>query len=116
VGEFRSTLDATGRRTGFNVLTGADGHLHRTGPTWSPRCDQPFMVEAMYLQPAPGCVGMDYRALMRASILHAIAEAFRRCVPSRCEQAVSKIVYASWACGSNTASGYVQIEVRCTAL
>jgi len=80
-----------------------------------PACDERWLLFVEYWRDAPGCVNVDYRALVRAGLLQAIAEAFRICRPTRCERAVPRILYASWGCGGVGAFAYLQLEVTCLA-
>jgi hypothetical protein len=78
-------------------------------------CDKPFLVYVSYYRNAPGCVGVNFRAVVRAALLYAVEEGFRRCRTSPCTDAVSTFLSASWGCGLDMAVASVQIEVVCAS-
>jgi hypothetical protein len=81
-----------------------------------PKCDERWLLFADYSRKAPGCVNVNYRQLVRAALLQAIAEAFRVCrLLRRCEAAMPKLLHARWFCGSDIASARLTLEVVCMA-
>jgi hypothetical protein len=60
-------------------------------------------------------VGVNFRAVVRAALLYAVEEGFRRCRTSPCKDAVSTFLSASWGCGLDMAVASVQIEVVCAS-
>jgi hypothetical protein len=68
-----------------------------------------------YGRAAPGCAGIDYRAITRVAVLQAIAAAFRVCMRTPCDRPRYKILEVSWTCGSDVATAFLRMEVMCLA-
>ena len=75
-------------------------------------CGERWLLFATYFRMNPGCVNVNFRALVRAALLQAIAEAFRLC-PARCKRPVPKLIFGSWACGANIATARLELEFVC---
>jgi len=109
-------IDPAGTEKNFSVVVFRDDAIIRfpIRPV-PPECNERWFLLAVYSRDAPGCVNVNYEALVRAGLLQAIAEAFRLCRPSRCERAVPRLLYASWLCSEDTAKAILQLEVTCVA-
>ena len=59
----------------------------------APACGETFHLHATYFGRV-GAAGVDFRAMVRAAVLHGIAEAYRVCQPTRCERPVLKVLHA----------------------
>ncbi|MCI0433132.1 MAG: hypothetical protein L0271_05705 [Gemmatimonadetes bacterium] len=100
----------------FHLTVDGGGLVRRFSarPGIRPVCAEPYLLFTKYYMKAPGCAGVNYRALVRAGLLQAAAEAFRLCRPSGCTTAMIRLIHVSWACGSDLASAFIQFEVVCT--
>jgi hypothetical protein len=102
----------------FFLFIGGDETASRLAwprPPGPVKCDTPFTVYLSYYRDAPGCAGVDFRAVVRGALLYAVEEGVRRCITSPCERALSRFLYASWGCGLDMAVASVRIEVVCLA-
>jgi hypothetical protein len=116
LGTYR-TLDPGATQKQFSFVVSQDDTVLRfpIRPVL-PACDEPWLLLTIYSRNAPGCVNVNYRQLVRAALLQAIAEAFRVCrLLRRCEAAMPQLLYASWLCGADGAKVVLQLEVRCVA-
>jgi hypothetical protein len=106
--------DAEGPKT-HAVSAGIDDTVRRVHWKEAPACGETFHLHASYFTRV-GAGGVDFRAMVRAAILHGIAEAYRVCQPTRCERPLLKVLHACWGSGATEASAHVVLETTCTAL
>jgi hypothetical protein len=104
------------RRKRFFFYVKSDDSLDRFAvrPGRPVDCGERWLLFTTYFRMNPGCVNVNFRALVRAALLQAIAEAVRLC-PPRCKRPVPKLIFGSWACGADIASVRLDLEFACLA-
>jgi hypothetical protein len=116
-GTIVSPPNETGKRVLVYISANDDIDRDVVRPGVLPGCDERWVLYLDYGRTAPGCAGIDYRALTRAAIIQAIAYAFRLCRRNpRCNQADVRLLHAVWTCGSDLANVGLRLEVRCVAI
>ena len=122
-GRYRDPWSEWARRwRSWSVYAKSDGTIDGFGDALGPAdCGRPWILYTHLFTHVNRCGGTNFAPHYRAALLQGIAEAYRRCVPTRCEKARVWILYAGWACtdshdGGPLVSVFVHLGVVCTAL
>lgn len=79
-----------------------------------PGCGHLWIFHFMHEELVPVCAGLNYAAVYRATLLRAIAEAYRLCRQrsERCPLARLWLLYASWGCAAEPNGPTLAIRLK----
>lgn len=95
--------------------------FHLAGDRWLggddpplPGCGQLWIFHFMHEDQVPACGGLNYAAVYRATLLRAIAHAYRQCRESHghCPNAVLWLLFASWGCAAQANGPTVAVRLK----